>query len=389
VAKVRVYELAKELGVESKIVLTMLKDMGEFVRSASSTVEAPVERRLKEKLSSEPPAAKKGPRPAQVQPAIDAPAVHSAAAAPAPQVQESAPVRTQPSAPQPVFGAPSSRPAPRPGSVPRAPGQAPAAQATSSAAPATPAPVTAAPASAAPAAVAAAAPVTQAPRVQSSTTQPSAVQQTTQPAARPTARPARPRQRRQPKRHRRSRRPRPRHLGLRRARARPRGHLQPGPPRAARRRHRRRPARPPASRRHRARPTIVLRLRTHRVCVRIARAAPGRTHQVSDLIARAPTSLPPRRGHARRQRVALQVVGSPVLGALRVPAARPGPATTRSLRLRAWASLVRRGRARMRRRAQAPRAPRRVGRIDPAGQAAPVVPAPVAVSRACLGPTRR
>ncbi len=54
-AKVRVYELAKELGVESKTVLSMLKDMGEFVRSASSTVEAPVERRLKEKLASEPP----------------------------------------------------------------------------------------------------------------------------------------------------------------------------------------------------------------------------------------------------------------------------------------------------------------------------------------------
>ena len=50
--KVRVYELAKELGVESKTVLTMLKDMGEFVRSASSTVEAPVERRLKEKLAT-------------------------------------------------------------------------------------------------------------------------------------------------------------------------------------------------------------------------------------------------------------------------------------------------------------------------------------------------
>ncbi len=62
--KVRVYELAKELGVESKIVLTMLKDMGEFVRSASSTVEAPVERRLKEKLASEPPPAKKSARKA-------------------------------------------------------------------------------------------------------------------------------------------------------------------------------------------------------------------------------------------------------------------------------------------------------------------------------------
>ena len=36
-AKVRVYELAKELGLESKEVLKTLNDMGEFVRSASST----------------------------------------------------------------------------------------------------------------------------------------------------------------------------------------------------------------------------------------------------------------------------------------------------------------------------------------------------------------
>ena len=40
-AKVRVYELAKELGVESKVVMTKLQEMGEFVRSASSTVEPP------------------------------------------------------------------------------------------------------------------------------------------------------------------------------------------------------------------------------------------------------------------------------------------------------------------------------------------------------------
>src|SRR5215831_1101832 len=46
--KPRVHELAKELGVESKIVLAKLKEMGEFVKSASSTVEAPVARRLKE-----------------------------------------------------------------------------------------------------------------------------------------------------------------------------------------------------------------------------------------------------------------------------------------------------------------------------------------------------
>lgn len=45
--KARVYELAKEFGVDSKTVLAKLKDMGEFVKSASSTVEAPVVRRLK------------------------------------------------------------------------------------------------------------------------------------------------------------------------------------------------------------------------------------------------------------------------------------------------------------------------------------------------------
>ena len=59
-AKVRVYELAKEFGVESKAVMDQLKEMGEFVRSASSTIEAPVVRRLKEAFS-----AKAADQPAQ------------------------------------------------------------------------------------------------------------------------------------------------------------------------------------------------------------------------------------------------------------------------------------------------------------------------------------
>jgi len=50
VAKVRVYELAKELGLESKELLAKLQEVGEFVRSASSTVEAPVVRKLMEKF---------------------------------------------------------------------------------------------------------------------------------------------------------------------------------------------------------------------------------------------------------------------------------------------------------------------------------------------------
>ena len=38
-AKVRVYELAKELGVDSRTIMRTLSQMGEFVRSASSTIE--------------------------------------------------------------------------------------------------------------------------------------------------------------------------------------------------------------------------------------------------------------------------------------------------------------------------------------------------------------
>src|SRR5438874_11199877 len=72
VAKVRVYELAKEFGVESKAVMAKLQEMGEFVRSASSTIEAPVVRRLKEAFSAEAPRqvpAKKAPGGREAAPA--------------------------------------------------------------------------------------------------------------------------------------------------------------------------------------------------------------------------------------------------------------------------------------------------------------------------------
>ncbi|MEI8066156.1 MAG: translation initiation factor IF-2 [Actinomycetes bacterium] len=49
-AKVRVHELAKELGIPSKDLLAKLQEVGEFVKSASSTVEAPVVRKLMEKF---------------------------------------------------------------------------------------------------------------------------------------------------------------------------------------------------------------------------------------------------------------------------------------------------------------------------------------------------
>lgn len=50
--KARVYELAKELGVDSKTVLSKLEAMGEFVKSASSTVEPPVARKLRNAFAS-------------------------------------------------------------------------------------------------------------------------------------------------------------------------------------------------------------------------------------------------------------------------------------------------------------------------------------------------
>ncbi len=60
-SKVRVHELAKQLGMESKVVLAKLQEMGEFVRSASSTVEAPVVRRLIEMYPDAKPAEEKKP----------------------------------------------------------------------------------------------------------------------------------------------------------------------------------------------------------------------------------------------------------------------------------------------------------------------------------------
>src|SRR3954463_8831830 len=90
--KARVHELAKELGIDSKTVLAKLKEQGEFVKSASSTVEAPVGRRLREAYSGggAPSAGKggsgprPGPRPAAPAPRPVAPQASAPAAPVAP-----------------------------------------------------------------------------------------------------------------------------------------------------------------------------------------------------------------------------------------------------------------------------------------------------------------
>jgi translation initiation factor IF-2 len=78
VAKTRVHELAKEFGVESKFVLEKFKEMGEFVKSASSTVELPAEMRFRkeygEKLKAQGGEQPAGEKPAKKAAAKKAPA---------------------------------------------------------------------------------------------------------------------------------------------------------------------------------------------------------------------------------------------------------------------------------------------------------------------------
>ena len=102
--KARVHELAKELNVSSKDVLAKLSELGEFVKSASSTVEPPVARRLREAFPPAPlPPAETPTPPAQqtATPPEPAPAPQAeplVVAAPSPTV-EVPPVRPMTSAP--------------------------------------------------------------------------------------------------------------------------------------------------------------------------------------------------------------------------------------------------------------------------------------------------
>jgi translation initiation factor IF-2 len=139
--KARVHELAKELGVTSKEVLARLSEQGEFVKSASSTVEAPVARRLRESFGGGKPAATKtaGNGAATAPPAKAAgvdgapvtapakaperkPSAPAAAEPPAASARPAAPVAEQPPAAPPA----EKRPGPVPGAVPGPrPGAAP------------------------------------------------------------------------------------------------------------------------------------------------------------------------------------------------------------------------------------------------------------------------
>ncbi|MBS1905966.1 MAG: translation initiation factor IF-2 [Actinobacteria bacterium] len=146
------HEIAAELGVDSKFALAKLKELGEFVKSPSSTIEPPVARKLRAAIEADKPAGAApasapaakpaaassgapkpgpkaptpGPKPGPVKPAEPAPAPvaekPAALAAPAAPAAEK-PAAEKSSAPKPG-GSGAPRPgAPRPGNNPFASSQ--------------------------------------------------------------------------------------------------------------------------------------------------------------------------------------------------------------------------------------------------------------------------
>ncbi|WP_279742044.1 translation initiation factor IF-2 [Rothia sp. RSM386] len=148
-AQPRVHEFAKEVGVPSKEVIAKLKDMGEFVKSSSSTLNPMVLKRLRAefpaaaakpaaKAAPAESAAKPAPKPAAAKPAVKPaprpaakPAAKPAAAAPKPggprpgnnpfasqQGMARPEAAPKPAAPKPAAPKPGPKPGPRPGNNP-------------------------------------------------------------------------------------------------------------------------------------------------------------------------------------------------------------------------------------------------------------------------------
>jgi translation initiation factor IF-2 len=135
-----VHEIASELGVDSKVALAKLKELGEFVKSPSSTIEPPVARKLRAAFAAEGSSGSSDAKPA-------------AAARPNPARPAAAP-GTRPSGPTPGPARPAA-----PKSAP-----APSASAPAAATPAASAPEKPASSAPAPAASAAQTSASQAPK---------------------------------------------------------------------------------------------------------------------------------------------------------------------------------------------------------------------------------
>ncbi len=136
-AKARVHEIAAELGIDSKRTLEKLKEIGEFVKGPSSTVEPPVVRKLKAAFAEE------GIVPVPVEDKPDPKPAAKPAPAPTPEAfpESQAPESSAPEAPAPAAESPSAPPATKPSStgIPR-PGNNPFASSQGMARPGIPRP---------------------------------------------------------------------------------------------------------------------------------------------------------------------------------------------------------------------------------------------------------
>ena len=92
----RVYDIAKELGIDTKDALAKLEQLGEYVKSGSSTITPPVAKKLRDAF----PNAKPKEEAPKVAPKAAAPAAPAATAEPAaPAATPAAPKAATPAAP--------------------------------------------------------------------------------------------------------------------------------------------------------------------------------------------------------------------------------------------------------------------------------------------------
>ena len=130
--KLRVHELAKQLGITSKELLGTLKEQGEFVKTASSTIEPPVVKKMRAHYEAQgigkdnaeaptnaapaKPAAKPGaPKPGAPKPAAPKPAAAKPAAA-KPAAAKPTPAKPAAAKPTPAKPAAAKPAAPKPAS---------------------------------------------------------------------------------------------------------------------------------------------------------------------------------------------------------------------------------------------------------------------------------
>ncbi|WP_018298016.1 translation initiation factor IF-2 [Corynebacterium lubricantis] len=139
--KLRVHELAKQLGVTSKELLATLKDQGEFVKTASSTIEPPVVKKMRAFYDEGNSGESKSDKPAAPKPGAAKPGAPKPGAA-KPAAPKPAASKPAPSAPKPGAAKPAPTQAPKPAAQKPAAPQSPKPAAAQAAKPAAPKPAT-------------------------------------------------------------------------------------------------------------------------------------------------------------------------------------------------------------------------------------------------------